>query len=135
MKAPAAAGSSSPDLSLAADGRLLLSWINRREGRRSALQAGPDFLTQPVARFMTRSPKVIRDDALGVDALRLFEAHRIDDPVQVAGNIVGRHQFDGCQLLGHGNGWKYERQGGLASIPLLVAALRRRAQKGASHTG
>jgi hypothetical protein len=35
---PAAAGSSSPDLGLAADGRLLLSWINRQEGRRNALQ-------------------------------------------------------------------------------------------------
>ncbi|HWS78619.1 MAG TPA: sialidase family protein, partial [Thermomonas sp.] len=35
---PAAAGSSSPDLSLAPDGRLLLSWINRQEGRRNALQ-------------------------------------------------------------------------------------------------
>lgn len=59
--------------------------------RRSALQAGPDFLTQPVARFMTRSPKVIRDDALGVDALRLFEAHRIDDLIVVnaAGKPVG----------------------------------------------
>jgi serine/threonine-protein kinase HipA len=46
------------------------------------------------------------------------------DRVEVAGNIVGLHQFDGCQLLGHGSGWKYERQGGLASIPKLVAALR-----------
>lgn len=46
------------------------------------------------------------------------------DRVDVAGNIVGLHQFDGCQLLGHGSGWKYERQGGLASIPKLVAALR-----------
>jgi hypothetical protein len=35
---PAAAGSSSPDLSVAADGRLLLSWINRQQGRRNALQ-------------------------------------------------------------------------------------------------
>lgn len=35
---PAAAGSSSPDLSVAPDGRLLLSWINRQEGRRNALQ-------------------------------------------------------------------------------------------------
>jgi hypothetical protein len=35
---PVAAGSSSPDLSVAADGRLLLSWINRQEGRRNALQ-------------------------------------------------------------------------------------------------
>ena len=50
--------------------------------RRSAL-TGPDFLLQPVARFMTRGPKTIRDDALGVDALRLFEAHKIDDLIVV----------------------------------------------------
>ena len=37
---PAAAGSSSPDLSIAPDGRLLLSWINRTQGRRNALQFG-----------------------------------------------------------------------------------------------
>lgn len=46
------------------------------------------------------------------------------DRVPVAGKVVGLHQFDGCQLLGHGNGWKYERQGGLVSIPRLVTALR-----------
>ena len=50
--------------------------------RRSAL-TGPNFLQQPVAKFMTRSPKTIRDDALGVDALRLFEAHKIDDLIVV----------------------------------------------------
>ena len=50
--------------------------------RRSAL-TGPDFLSQPVATFMTRSPKTIRDNALGVDALRLFEAHKIDDLIVV----------------------------------------------------
>lgn len=37
---PAAGGSSSPDLSIAPDGRLLLSWINQQEGRRNALQFG-----------------------------------------------------------------------------------------------
>lgn len=37
---PAAAGSSSPDLSIAPDGRLLLSWINQTQGRRTALQFG-----------------------------------------------------------------------------------------------
>ena len=42
----------------------------------------------------------------------------------VDGNIVPLHQIDGCQLLGHGAGWKYERQGGLASLPKLVQALR-----------
>lgn len=50
--------------------------------RRSAL-TGPDFLQKPVSTFMTRSPKTIRDDALGVDALRLFEAHKIDDLIVV----------------------------------------------------
>jgi len=58
--------------------------------RRSAL-TGPNFLQQPVCDFMTRSPKTIRDDALGVDALRLFEAHKIDDLIVVnaRGNPVG----------------------------------------------
>src|SRR4051812_42492604 len=50
--------------------------------RRSAL-TGPDFLGQPVARFMTRGPKVISENALGVDALRLFEAHKIDDLIVI----------------------------------------------------
>lgn len=58
--------------------------------RRSAL-TGPDFLQQPVARFMTRKPKVISEMALGVDALRLFEAHKIDDLIVVnaSGQPVG----------------------------------------------
>ena len=46
------------------------------------------------------------------------------DRVLTAGTILGLHQFDGCQLLGHGAGWKYERSGGLASLPKLVEALR-----------
>jgi arabinose-5-phosphate isomerase len=50
--------------------------------RRSAL-TGPDFLSRPVATFMTRTPKTIREDALGVDALRLFELHKIDDLIVV----------------------------------------------------
>jgi arabinose-5-phosphate isomerase len=50
--------------------------------RRSAL-SGPNFLQQPVANFMTRNPKTIREDALGVDAVRIFEAHKIDDLIVV----------------------------------------------------
>jgi arabinose-5-phosphate isomerase len=50
--------------------------------RRSAL-TGPHFLREPVARFMTRNPKTISENALGVDALRLFEAHKIDDLIVV----------------------------------------------------
>jgi serine/threonine-protein kinase HipA len=53
------------------------------------------------------------------------------DRINVAGNIVGLHQIDGCQLLGHGAGWKYQRQGGLASIPKLVEALRALPVRGA----
>jgi arabinose-5-phosphate isomerase len=53
--------------------------------RRSAL-SGPGFLERPVADFMTRSPKVIVEDALGVEALRMFEAHKIDDLI-----VVDRH--------------------------------------------
>ena len=58
--------------------------------RRSAL-SGPNFLQRPVREFMTRNPKVISADALGVDAVRLFEAHRIDDLIAVdhAGRPVG----------------------------------------------
>lgn len=58
--------------------------------RRSALTS-PDFLQKPVAEFMTRNPKVISEDALGVDALRLFEAHKIDDLIVVdhGGRPVG----------------------------------------------
>lgn len=50
--------------------------------RRSAL-TGPGFLEKPVSTFMTRSPKTIAADALGVDALRVFEAHKIDDLIVV----------------------------------------------------
>jgi arabinose-5-phosphate isomerase len=50
--------------------------------RRSAL-SGPGFLDRPVSDFMTRAPKVIVEDALGVDALRMFEAHKIDDLIVV----------------------------------------------------
>jgi arabinose-5-phosphate isomerase len=35
--------------------------------------------------FMTRNPKTISEDALGVDALRLFEAHKIDDLIVLNG--------------------------------------------------
>jgi len=46
--------------------------------RRSAL-SHPEFLGRPVSEFMTRSPKTIAAGALAIDALRIFEQHRIDD--------------------------------------------------------
>ncbi|WP_414660517.1 KpsF/GutQ family sugar-phosphate isomerase [Horticoccus sp. 23ND18S-11] len=65
--------------------------------RRSAL-TGPDFLQQPVATFMTRQPKVIAEDALGVDALRLFEAHKIDDLIVVNASGAPVGLIDGQDL-------------------------------------
>lgn len=50
--------------------------------RRCAL-TGEDFLKEPVSRFMTRTPKTVPEEALAADALRLFEAHRIDDLIVV----------------------------------------------------
>ncbi len=50
--------------------------------RRSAL-TGPDFLQKPVNQFMTSSPRTIREDALAVEALSLFEKHKIDDLIVV----------------------------------------------------
>jgi arabinose-5-phosphate isomerase len=50
--------------------------------RRSAL-SGPDFLSRPVSTFMTRTPKTIPEDVLGVEALRMFEAFKIDDLIVV----------------------------------------------------
>ena len=46
--------------------------------RRSAL-TGPDFLQKPVSTFMTRSPKTIASGVLAIEALKLFEKHKIDD--------------------------------------------------------
>lgn len=62
--------------------RKLTGILTDGDFRRSAL-TGPDFLQKPVATFMTRNPKIISENALGVDALRLFEAHRIDDLIVV----------------------------------------------------
>lgn len=39
----------------------------------------PDFLAQPVSRFMTRAPKTILADSLAVEALRMFDRFKIDD--------------------------------------------------------
>jgi arabinose-5-phosphate isomerase len=62
--------------------RRLTGILTDGDFRRSAL-TGPDFLRRPVSAFMSRRPKTIAEDALGVDALRLFEAHKIDDLIVV----------------------------------------------------
>lgn len=67
--------------------RKLTGILTDGDFRRSAL-SGPNFLQQSVSTFMTRNPKVIAETALGVDALRLFEAHKIDDLIVI--NAQGR---------------------------------------------
>ena len=84
----------------------------------------PSAINEYACMLLARALKLPVPD---VWLLRLPEAayvvQRYDRQV-VAGNVVGIHQFDGCQMLGHGPGWKYQRQGGLVSVPKLVAALR-----------
>jgi arabinose-5-phosphate isomerase len=46
----------------------------------------PDFLSQPVGNFMTRTPKTVHRDALAVEALRIFDRFKIDDLVAVDDN-------------------------------------------------
>ncbi len=67
---------------VSAKGGKLTGILTDGDFRRSAL-TGPDFLQKPVSAFMTRSPKTISAEALGVDALRVFEAHKIDDLIAV----------------------------------------------------
>ena len=58
--------------------------------RRHVLSS-PDFLAQPVNRFMTPTPKTVHCDALAVEALRIFDRFKIDDLVVVddTGRPVG----------------------------------------------
>ncbi|MFT4193322.1 HipA domain-containing protein [Ottowia sp.] len=53
-----------------------------------------------------------------------YVVERCDRAVPAHGDIASLHQIDGCQLLGHGSAWKYQRTGGLASLPKLAQALR-----------
>ena len=46
--------------------------------RRASLKY-PDVLDRPVSDFMTRFPKTIGENALAVDALRVFEKSRVND--------------------------------------------------------
>ncbi|HVZ63718.1 MAG TPA: KpsF/GutQ family sugar-phosphate isomerase [Lacunisphaera sp.] len=47
--------------------------------RRSALNGGAEFLNRPVAQFMTRQPRSVPMDVLAVEALKLFQHHKISD--------------------------------------------------------
>jgi arabinose-5-phosphate isomerase len=49
--------------------------------RRSALNGGANFLQEPVARFMTASPRSISAEVLAVEALKIFQQFKISDLV------------------------------------------------------
>ncbi len=42
-----------------------------------------DLLARPLSKVMTRNPICIRDDALAVEALKIFNEHNIDDLIVV----------------------------------------------------
>lgn len=123
-----------------AQDKMGLRWDARRQALSESIGTAPTtHILKPDTRQARYRPSAINEYACMTLAralklpvprvwlLRVPEAAYVVeryDRLEVAGNIVGLHQFDGCQLLGHGSGWKYERQGGLASIPKLVAALR-----------
>lgn len=50
--------------------------------RRSALK-DPQLLHKSVAEFMTPNPKTVPADALAVEALKIFEKHRVDDLIAI----------------------------------------------------
>lgn len=70
-----------------------IALIEVEGGRLSGIFTDGDFrratvdsdncLDRPVAEFMTRRPKTIEADSLAVEALKLFEKHRIDDLIVV----------------------------------------------------
>jgi arabinose-5-phosphate isomerase len=50
---------------------------------RRRMAADEDVLDRPLREVMTRSPVHVRDDALAVEALKIFDAHSIDDLIVV----------------------------------------------------
>jgi arabinose-5-phosphate isomerase len=53
------------------------------KGRLAGVAAHEDILQRPLKEVMTRNPITIRDDALAVDALRIFNDRNIDDLIVV----------------------------------------------------
>ncbi len=55
-------------------------------GQRAAIQRGasvPEVLSKPLSSVMTPNPICIRDDALAVEALKIFNERNIDDLIVV----------------------------------------------------
>ena len=65
------------------DGRGRLAGVFTDGDLRRRLAAHEDILKRPLKEVMTRDPITIRDDALAVDALRIFNERNIDDLIVV----------------------------------------------------
>ena len=46
---------------------------------RRHMAAGDEVLSQPLSKVMTRKPVCVRNDALAVEALKIFDERNIDD--------------------------------------------------------
>jgi arabinose-5-phosphate isomerase len=60
------------------DGKGILSGVFSDGDFRRASIKDEYILQRPVCEYMTRSPKVVREDALAVDALRIFEQSKVN---------------------------------------------------------
>jgi len=67
------------------DGQGKLSGILTDGDIRRNIIGTPDFLSQPVSRYMTRNPKTLKADSLAVEALRMFDRYKIDDLIALDG--------------------------------------------------
>lgn len=65
-----------------ADGRLA-GVFTHGDFARCYQSEGPALAHKPLARLMTANPVTIRSDRLAVEAVRLFEEHRIDDLIVI----------------------------------------------------
>ena len=65
-----------------AKGKKLAGILTDGDFRRAAL-TGHGFLEKPVSNFMTRAPKCIGENELAVEAMKVFEKHKIDDLIVI----------------------------------------------------
>jgi CBS domain-containing protein len=62
---------------------VLLDPANALHGDIGLLDDGDDVLELPLAQVMTAKPTVLREDALAVEALKIFNTRKIDDLIVV----------------------------------------------------
>lgn len=65
--------------------------------RRAALRE-PLVLQQPVARFMTANPKTVSAEAMAVEALKIFEKHKINSLIAIEADGTPAGMVDGQDM-------------------------------------